>query len=108
MRAGEARGAHGGAGGKCSLEEAARIASLSAEQRSREEEQQQKAKAAADALYLRNVLKSYMETEDHHTMFPVVAMLLKLTQAEVDELAAKRAARERERGGVVRRLLFGS
>lgn len=90
------------------LREAARIASLSAEQRSREEEQQQKAKAAADALYLRNVLKSYMETEDHHTMFPVVAMLLKLTQAEVDELAAKRAARERERGGVVRRLLFGS
>ena len=88
--------------------EAARVARLSAVERSKEEEAEQRRVEAADKLYLRNVLKRYMETEDHHTMFPVVAMLLKLTQEEVDDLAAKRAARERERGGVVRRLFFGA
>ena len=93
---------------KAEAHEAARVSSLSEAERSKEEEAEQRRVEAADRLYLRNVLVRYMETEDHHTMFPVVAMLLKLTQEEIADLAAKRAARERERGGVVRRLFFGA
>jgi hypothetical protein len=63
-----------------------------------------------ERLYLRNVLQRYMETEDHETMFPVVAMCLRFTAEEVAAIRGRREQRERERrsaAGAVRRLLFG-
>ena len=59
---------------------------------------------AAEQLYLRNVLVKYMETEDHESMFPVVATLLHLTTSEVEAVA--RAKDERSRSSLSRRL-FG-
>ena len=50
---------------------------------------------AGERLYLRNVLLRYMETEDHETMFPVLAMCLQFTADEVSAIARKRSERER-------------
>ena len=62
-----------------------------------------------ERLYLRNVLQKYMETEDHETLFPVVATCLRLTPGEVDAIRERRALLLQQRRGLVRRLLgFGS
>jgi predicted DNA-binding ribbon-helix-helix protein len=55
------------------------------------------ARGDADWLYLRNVILKYMETEDHHSMFPVVATLLHLTASEVTTVARAREERASQR-----------
>ena len=55
------------------------------------------ARSDADWLYLRNVILKYMETEDHHSMFPVVATLLHLTASEVTTVARAREERASQR-----------
>ena len=55
------------------------------------------ARSDADWLYLRNVILKYMETEDHHSMFPVVATLLHLTASEVTTVARARDERASQR-----------
>ena len=60
---------------------------------------------AAVQLYLRNVLLKYMETEDHETIFPVIAMCLRLTPEEVEALRERRERHNTaQRGGALRRL----
>ena len=55
----------------------------------------ERAAEAADRLYLRNVLLRYLETEDMHTMFPVIATVLRFTEAEVASIVQKKEERER-------------
>ena len=71
-----------------------------------DEQARAEAARAEEHLYLRNVLIKYLADEDHHAMFPVVALCLKLTATEVDAIKERKAVREREHGSLVRRL-FG-
>ena len=48
---------------------------------------------ARQDTYLRNVVKKYMETEQHEALFPVIATCMRFTQAEVDEILAGRERR---------------
>ena len=63
---------------------------------------------ASEQTYLRNVLLKYMESEDHHTMFPVVATVLRFTHEEVMRIKERRERRESGRGGEVMRRLSGA
>ena len=47
----------------------------------------------AETMYLRNVLKKYMETEQHEALFPVIATCMHFSQAEVEEIIAGRERR---------------
>jgi hypothetical protein len=40
----------------------------------------------AEEMYLRNVVKKYMETEQHEALFPVIATCMHFSQAEIDEI----------------------
>ena len=44
-------------------------------------------------MYLRNVLKKYMETEHHEALFPVIATCMRFSQSEVDEIVSGRERR---------------
>ena len=98
--------------------EVARMAQQAAqleEQLARKAEQQQQGLQAAEEVqqadqmrqvHLRNIILKYMETEDHHSMFPVIATLLNLQPDEVAALRERREAREQARKGTLRRF-FG-
>ena len=47
----------------------------------------------AEEIYLRNVVKKYMETEQHEALFPVIATCMHFSQAEIDEILAGRERR---------------
>ena len=76
--------------------EARRLSATEKEMRSEAEKREAE---SGERLYLRNVILRYMENEDHHTMFPVIATCLKFTQEEVAGVAEKKAKREKERRG---------
>ena len=57
------------------------------------EEQARSSVRDAEETYLRNVVKKYMETEQHEALFPVIATCMRFTQAEVDEILAGRERR---------------
>ena len=76
----ELRGAHDAHG-----EATARAASLAAELEARRAEAEGLRASAsareAEGLYLRNVVKKYMETEQHEALFPVIATCMHFSQA---------------------------
>lgn len=53
-----------------------------------------------ELLYLRNVIKRYMETEQHEALFPVIATCMRFTEEEVEAIKRDRARRQlgRSRG----------
>lgn len=53
-----------------------------------------------DMCYLRNVMKRYMETEDHEALFPVIATCMRFSPEEVEQLHANRLRRQQQVRGL--------